>query len=96
MQGWRAELELGPVGARRRHGPGKGGRRVDDEEIAWSEEPRQVAKAAVDDAPLPPRGDEQADAVAGNATSLWRLVRLEADVLLDSAHADAATRSRAR
>ena len=50
----------------------------------------------MDDGALSPRGDEQANAVAWNAASLRRLVRLEADGQVDGAHADAATRSRAR
>ena len=77
-RGGEPELELGSVGAHRRHGRGKGGRRVDDEEIAWSEEPRQVAKAAWTMLPSSERR-RAGERGRGNAASLWRLVRLEAD-----------------
>ena len=90
------ELELDSVGAHRRYGSRKCGRRIDDEEVARREEPRQLTKATVHDGARTPRGDEQADTVARNAAFLRRLVRLEASGQRDNAHAAAPTRSRAR
>ena len=69
MQGHRATL-----GGRRRQGGGEGGGVVDDQHVTWIEERRQIGEAGVEESVLAPVGDEQADAIAGDAAGFGRLV----------------------
>ena len=72
-----SKLEHCAIGACNRQRGGERGGRVDDDEIAGAEEPRQLGEAAVEDDAGGAIADEQAHVVAAPSARLRRLVRLE-------------------
>ena len=81
-----------------RQGSGERRRRVDHEDVARREKAGQIGEPAVRDVAAPLPGDEEPDAVAGEAACLGGLVRLEPSWNLElqgAAHTFTAASSRA-
>jgi hypothetical protein len=71
------EQRLRAVLARGRQRRGQGGRRVDDNQVAWSQEPGQIAELRVLDPAARALGHHEADLVALQAARLGRCGGLE-------------------